>query len=127
MTTAVLEIRTYRLHPGTRDVFHRVMSEQGMRLLAEAGIDVVHCGPSEFDEDDEQEYVLIRAFESLSARQQAEDRFYGSRKWKDGPRADIVSRIKSMHTVVLTVPVEAVISLRSVPEPGGRSGIHGSA
>ena len=59
---ALLEIRTYRLKPGTTDGFHRVVVEQSIPLLERAGIDVVRFGPSEQSEDGHEEYVLIRVF-----------------------------------------------------------------
>lgn len=42
----ILEIRTYRLHPGTRAEFLRAMTEEAIPLLRKAGIDVVAAGPS---------------------------------------------------------------------------------
>jgi NIPSNAP len=112
MSERVLEIRTYRLHAGERDAYHRVVLEQARPLLAEFGVDVVRVGPSEQDEDGVQEYVLIRSFASLTERDEQEERFYGSREWHDGPRDGIISRIESYHTIVLTVPVAVVEGLR---------------
>lgn len=96
-----LEIRTYRLKPGTRDEFVRVMREQSVPLLAALGIDVVAYGPSLVDEDGAQEAYLIRAFTSLEQREGQEAAFYGSDEWRNGPREAIVSRIESYHTVVV--------------------------
>lgn len=42
----ILEIRTYRLKPGTGDEFVRVMREESVPLLEKAGIRVVDCGAS---------------------------------------------------------------------------------
>lgn len=107
----LLEIRTYRLHPGTRAGFHAVVVGQCLPLLQEHGIDVVHSGPSEADDDDGEFYVLMRAFPSAAERLRQEGQFYGSHEWAEGPRDDILSRIESYHTVVLTVGDE-VASLR---------------
>lgn len=46
----VLEIRTYRLHGGTRAEFHRVVAEEAVPLLAAFGISALRYGPSEDDE-----------------------------------------------------------------------------
>jgi hypothetical protein len=103
---AILEIRTYRLKPGTRDEFVRVMREQARPLLLEFGINVIDCGPSLVDEDGAQEAYLIRSFASVEEREAQETAFYGSDKWRDGPREAIVSRIENYHTVVVAAPDE---------------------
>jgi hypothetical protein len=97
----ILEIRTYRLRPGTRDEFVRVMRDEGLPLLAKHGIDVVGCGPALVDEDGNEEAYLIRAFPSFAAREAQEEAFYRGAEWRDGPRDAIVSRIETYHTVVL--------------------------
>jgi hypothetical protein len=97
----ILEIRTYRLKPGTREEFVRVMREEARPLLEKHGLTVVDCGPSLVDEDGHEEAYLIRAFPSLETRAEQEDEFYGSEDWLRGPREAIVSRIESYHTIVL--------------------------
>ena len=108
----ILEIRTYRLKPGTGDEFVRVMREEAAPLLAEFGIEVVDCGPSLVAEDGNEEAHLIRAFASLGARDEQEERFYGSEAWHTGPREAILSRIECYHTIVLDVPDHAVAALK---------------
>ncbi|MFC0625486.1 NIPSNAP family protein [Kribbella deserti] len=108
MTTEMIEIRTYRLKPGTRDEFVRVMQEEARPLLAAAGIRVVAAGPSLVDEDGVEEAYLIRAFPSVEAQQ--EDAFYSSEPWLNGPREAIVSRIESYHTVVLPASVFSLLA-----------------
>jgi hypothetical protein len=108
----ILEIRTYRLKPGTGDDFVRVMREQAVPLLATFGLDVVDCGPSIVAEDGDEEAYLIRAFPSLAARDEQEERFYGSEEWRTGPRDGILGPIECYHTIVLEVPDHAVAALR---------------
>jgi hypothetical protein len=109
----VLEIRTYRLHTEATDAFHRLVNEQSVPLLQRFGIDVVRFGPSEQNEAGVEEYVLIRAFASLEARDEQENRFYGSDDWLNGPRDEILALIADYQTVVLTVSREAVAALRT--------------
>jgi len=97
----IVEIRTYRLKPGTGQEFERVMREEASPLLAEAGLRVLDFGRSLLAEDGQDVAYLIRAFETLEERERQEDEFYGSDRWWSGPREAIVSRIESMHTVVL--------------------------
>ncbi|MFJ2577946.1 NIPSNAP family protein [Kitasatospora aureofaciens] len=108
----IIEIRTYRLHPGTREEFVRVMREESVPLLRAHGIDVVDCGPSLVDEDGHEEAYLIRAFASLAHHREREDAFYGSDAWRLGPREAIVSRIASCHSIVVPASEAAITALR---------------
>jgi hypothetical protein len=96
----ILEIRTYRLKPGTRDDFVAAMAA-AQPLLARYGIEVVDFGASLVAEDGHEEAYLIRRFASLEDRAEKEDAFYGSADWRNGPRADVVAPIESYHTIVL--------------------------
>lgn len=108
---AFLEIRTYRLKPGTRDEFVRVMREEAVPLLAAFGIRVVDCGPSVVDEDGVEEAYLLRRFASLAERDEQEEAFYSSDAWHSGPREGIVSRIEAYHTIVIETSDDAVTHL----------------
>ena len=108
----ILEIRTYRLKPGTGEEFVRVMREESLPLLEKFGIRVVDCGASLVAEDGHEEAYLIRAFASLEAHREREERFYGSDAWRLGPREAIVSRIESYHTIAIEASEEAVLTLQ---------------
>ena len=103
----ILEIRTYRLRPGAREAFLRVMRERTLPMLAEAGIRVVAFGPSLVDDEGHEEAYLVRAFASLEERERQEDAFYGGRAWREGPRAEVLAGIESYHTIVVSAPDEA--------------------
>jgi hypothetical protein len=96
--TGVIEIRTYKLKPGSGPAFHRLVVEESLPMLERWGVEVVAFGPSL---DDEDAYVLIRAYASLDELQRSQDAFYGSDEWRNGPREAIVSRIESDFSVVL--------------------------
>lgn len=110
---SVLEIRTYRLKPGASAAFHHSVTERSVPLLRQFDIGVVRFGPSEQNEEGVEEYVLMRSFESMSVRDEQEERFYGSPEWQSGPRETVVSMIENYHTIVLTVPAEAIRALCS--------------
>src|SRR5262245_1451625 len=97
-TGPVLEIRCYNLKPGTRDAFHVVAEREALRLPARFGIDVVAHGPSPHDREPS---YRVRALPTPEARQRAEDAFYGSDAWKNGPRASVLAAIESYTTVVV--------------------------
>jgi hypothetical protein len=94
----VIEIRTYKLKPGSGEAFHRTVVEESLPMLERWGVDVVAFGPS-LDDDDS--YYLIRSYPSLDEKQRSQDAFYGSDEWRYGPREAIVSRIESDISVVL--------------------------
>lgn len=105
----VLEIRTYKLVAGSRAEFDRLFREEAVPLLATFSIDVVRHGPSLLDDD---HYLLLRAFGDLAGRDRAEDEFYGSSEWHQGPRAAVLSHIESYHEVVLEVTPDEIEALR---------------
>jgi len=103
---AVIEIRSYNLKPGARAYFNRLFVEQCLPMLGRWKVQVLGYGPSLHDTDS---YFLVRGFESVQAREKAEDAFYGSDEWKKGPREDVLAQIVSYTTIVL--PVDAVGAL----------------
>lgn len=107
----ILEIRTYRLKPGSTTGFLGAM-RTAVGLLESFGIAVVGYGSSLVAEDGHEEAYLIRAFASLSERDEQEERFYGSEAWRKGPRGEVLSRIVDYHTVVIDASEEAVAALR---------------
>ncbi|MGK4592217.1 NIPSNAP family protein [Amycolatopsis sp. w19] len=107
----ILEVRTYRLKPGTSGEFLRVMRDESVPLLERAGLRVVDFGRSLVAEDGNEEAYLIRAFGSLEEHERQEREFYGSEAWLTGPREAIVSRIESYHTIVMETSEEAVKAL----------------
>jgi hypothetical protein len=95
---AVVEIRSYRLKPGSGPAFQRLVVEQSLPMLERWGVDVIAFGPS-LDDDDL--YYLIRGYTSVAELQRSQDAFYGSDEWREGPREAIVSLIESDISVVL--------------------------
>lgn len=97
----IVEVRTYRLKPGTEQEFVRLFREEALPLLDEWGITVVDFGLSIAADDDHPDAYLVRQFASLAQRREHEDAFYGSSAWRDGPREAIMASIESFHTIVL--------------------------
>jgi len=113
----ILEIRTYRLRPGTAFSFHIAMTQRGVPLLEAAGIDAVYCGPSAETEDGVPHYVLMRAFASVEERARVERDFYASDAWRLGPQREILAAIDSYHTVVLEDAARLIDAARALPRP----------
>jgi hypothetical protein len=104
-----VEIRSYSLKPGTRDVFHHAVTERAIPMLRRWDVDVIAYGPSLHDDDS---YVLIRAYSSLDDRQRSQDAFYGSDEWRQGPREEILRLIESFTSVVLELDAVTIATLR---------------
>jgi quinol monooxygenase YgiN len=107
----LLEIRTYRLKPGTLEAFHKAVHERAVPMLRSKGMDVVTYGKSDHEEET---YHLVRAYESREALEAGQARFYGSSEWRDGPRSDLVDRIDTYLNTLLWVSQEAVDSMRTL-------------
>jgi len=105
----VLEVRSYNLKPGTREGFHDLFVRDALPLLRRWNVDVVAYGPSLHDRDS---YYLMRVFSSVDDRERAEDAFYGSPEWRNGPRAAVLAAIDSYTTIVIRVDDATLGGLR---------------
>lgn len=105
----LVEIRTYRLKPGTRDRFHALFANEAIPLVREA-MDVVAFGPSAHAEDG---YYLVRAFDDIAHRQASQDSFYGSAAWRQGPREAVIALIDDYLDAVFELDATGIAALRN--------------
>ena len=105
----VVEIRSYRLVPGSRDRFHQLVGQHSLPLMLDWGLDVLDYGPSLHDADS---YFLMRAFHDLTHLQTTQAAFYASPAWRHGPREAIVGLIASDSNVVLEMGHDRIGALR---------------
>ena len=114
----LLEIRAYRLKPGTRDDFHAAVTTRALPMVRAYGMDVVTHGPVPNDDNG---YFLVRSFASLAQLTAQEDEFYGSAPWREGPREALVSRIETYVDTLLWLSPAAIDDLRAgnAPPPVG--------
>ena len=112
----LVEIRAYRLKPGTRADFHAAATNKALPMVRAYGMDVVTHGPVPNDDDG---YFLVRSFASLAELTEQEDEFYGSAAWREGPREALVSRIDTYVDTLLWLSPAAIADLRAgnVPAP----------
>ena len=112
----LVEIRAYRLKPGTRADFHAAATNKALPMVRAYGMDVVTHGPVPNDDDG---YFLVRSFASLAELTAQEDEFYGSAAWREGPREALVSRIDTYVDTLLWLSPAAIADLRAgnVPAP----------
>jgi len=115
----LVEIRAYRLLPGTRADFHAAVTLHALPMVREYGMDVVTHGPVPNDPDG---YFLVRSFASLAELTAQEEEFYGSAAWRQGPRESLVSRIQTYVDTLLWLSPAAIADLRegnAAPAFGG--------
>jgi hypothetical protein len=105
----LVEIRSYKLKPGTGAKFHELVTTQSMPLLREQNMEVVAFGPSLHDPD---AYFLVRAYDNLDHLRSSQEAFYTSDAWRKGPRQSIVELIESDWNVVLWLTSQAVTEMR---------------
>ena len=108
----ILEIRTMNLKPGTRHEFLRLYREALPLQQKRWGVDVVAYGPSLERPD---AVYSIRAYDSLTQREQSQEAFYSSPDWREGPREGLVSKIESYVDTVLELNSETIDALGNLP------------
>lgn len=106
----IIEIRGYKLKPGSADAFHQVMQQRSVPLLLAAGTDVVAACPSLHSSE---YYLLIRAYRDAVHRQSSQESFYGSQAWVQGPCDAVMACIDSYTTAVIQADQALINSLRS--------------
>jgi hypothetical protein len=111
-----VEIRSYRLNPGTAAEFDRLVQGVSVPMLRRWGVDVVAFGPSLHDKD---AHYLMRAYDSLEDLERSEAAFYGSDEWRLGPRQAILACIDS-YTSMIKMDAATVEGLRELDVPHGR-------
>ena len=105
----LVEIRSYKLKPGSGAKFHALVTNQSMPLLRERNMEVVAFGPSLHDPD---AYFLVRAYDSLEHLRSSQEAFYSSDAWRKGPRQSIIELIESDWNVMLWLTPQAVAAMR---------------
>jgi hypothetical protein len=105
----IVEVRSYRLHPGTHAEFRRRFHAEALPMLRRRAIDVVAFGASMDDADGA---FLIRAFDDLDDRRRREDAFYSSAEWRSGPREPILACIETYSDIVFDLDEATIDGLR---------------
>ena len=110
----IVEILSYKLKNGFGEEFYRVMREDSLPLHKQFKIDVVYHGPSLNDQDN---YLLIRCYDSENQMNELLENFYQSHEWKLGPREKIITAIDISLKTLLELPAPAVDALRGAGTP----------
>jgi hypothetical protein len=98
------ELRQYRVRPGQKDAWVKLMEEEIIPFQTEKGMVIIGSWLGEQEDD---LYVWIRRFDSEAERARLYDAVYQSARWKDdiGPRVgDLIDRSKIVVTRLTATP-----------------------
>jgi hypothetical protein len=96
--TALIEVRTYRTHPGKRDELLRLLVERALPVHRKLGMRVLGPFPSL---EDETTFVWLRAFPDEASRQPMKDAFYQGEPWTSELEAVMMPLIDSYSAVAV--------------------------
>ena len=94
----IIEMRTYRLKPGTRAEFLRIFETRSLPAHREIGMKVLGPFPSIEDPD---VFFFMRGFPDLASREPMKARFYEGALWKRELEAKLMPMIERYDVVVV--------------------------
>jgi hypothetical protein len=97
----IIEMRTYKLKPGTRERFLEVFRTRSMPEHARLGMPVL--GPFLSVEDPDM-FFFMRGFADLASREPMKARFYEGELWKHELEAVLMPMIERYDVVVVDDP-----------------------
>ncbi|MGE3271636.1 MAG: NIPSNAP family protein [Chloroflexota bacterium] len=105
---AFFELRQYRMRPGQRDAWVKLMEEEIVPFQTAKGMVIAGMWTGEEDKD---LYVWIRRFESEAEREQLYEAVYQSDTWKNdiGPRVgELIDREQIKVTRLEATPKSVI-------------------
>ncbi|MGP8251222.1 MAG: NIPSNAP family protein [Terracidiphilus sp.] len=101
----IIEMRTYKLKPGTRDEFLTIFRSKSMPAHAEIGMKIL--GPWLSIEDPDT-FFFMRGFPDLASREPMKAKFYEGELWKT-ELEELLMPIIERYDVVLVDDAEGLI------------------
>lgn len=95
---SLLEMRLFKLKPGTRAEFHRVSQDGTIPMMRRYAITVLDFGPLLNNEDG---YFLLRAFDSEQDRVDKSQAIYATAEWEENYDAPVSAMIEDYWTAVI--------------------------
>jgi quercetin dioxygenase-like cupin family protein len=96
--TAMIEIRTYRATPGSRETLIEALRDRAIPVHREIGMKVLGPFPSREDEDT---FVWLRAFPDAESREPMKEAFYRGPLWLDELEAQLMPLIAHYESVLV--------------------------
>jgi hypothetical protein len=94
----LLEIRLFKLRPGTREEFARISRDGTIPLMRQLGITVLAHGPSLNNDNG---YFLVRVFRSEEERVTRSQALYATEEWAEKYDAPVTGMIEGYDTAVM--------------------------
>lgn len=94
----IVELRQYTLHPGRRDALIELFDREFVETQEAVGIQVIG---QFYNLDDPHQFVWLRGFNDMSAREQSLNAFYSGPVWKEHRDAANATMIDSDHVLLL--------------------------
>jgi hypothetical protein len=97
----IVELRTYRTKPGTRDAFLRLFREKSVPEHQRLGMEI--AGPY-LSIDDDDTFFFMRGFPDEDSRASMKARFYEGPLWKDELEAVLMPMLERYDVVTVEDP-----------------------
>jgi hypothetical protein len=94
----IIEMRTYKLKPGSREKFLAIFRTQSMPAHAEIGMRILGPWPSI---EDRNVFFFMRGFPDLRSREPMKAKFYEGRLWKQELESVLMPMIESFDVVLV--------------------------
>jgi hypothetical protein len=101
----LLEMRLFKVKPGTREEFDRISREGTIPLMRRLGITVVAHGASLNNENG---YFLLRMFQSEQERVDLSQSLYATAEWAEKYDGPVGGMIEDYDTAVMSAPPDAI-------------------
>ncbi len=105
----LIEIRTYKLKPGSAQRFVAAF-QVALPRVRESGMDVVAFGRSDHEHES---FYLIRAYNDRAHLEEQQDAFYSSDAWRNGPREPLIACIDDYLNTLVWLSEQGVEDLRA--------------
>ena len=105
----LVEIRTYKLKPGTTERFVAAFQD-ALPLLRRSGMDVVAFGRSDHEHES---FHLVRAYQDRAHLEAQQDAFYSSDAWRQGPREPLIACIDTYLNTLIWLSEQGVEDVRA--------------
>jgi hypothetical protein len=101
----IIEMRTYKTKPGTRDRFLEIFRSRSVPAHAEIGMKIL--GPF-LSVEDPDTFFFMRGFPDLASREPMKAKFYGGDLWKRELEAVLMPMLDKYDVVVVEDPESQV-------------------
>lgn len=95
---AVIEVRTYRIVPGRRDAFVRLMRDLAIPAHRQIGMRILGPFPSA---EDDSTLVWLRAFPDADSREPMKEAFYGGDLWLGEMESVVMPLIERYESILV--------------------------